>query len=314
MRKFYGPAVLVLLAIGIAVLLAALMHGHTVALFDPQGIVARKQRNLIILTALLSILVVVPVFTLTAIICWKYRADNPKADYRPDWNHSSRLEFIWWSIPCAIILTLSIVTWRSAHDLDPSKPLVSKTAPLTVQVVALDWKWLFIYPKQHIATVNYLEIPAATPINFQITSDAPMNSFWIPQLGGQIYAMAGMSTQLHLMADHPGTYRGSSANISGDGFAGMHFPAVAVSAPDFSTWVTGVQHGSGRLGASEYTALSHPSKNNPATYYASTSANLYATIVMKYMMPIPGLTGVGLGDSQPNISAQPATSGAGGDI
>lgn len=313
MRKLYGPAVLVLLAIGIAAVLTVLVHGHTVALFDPQGIIARKQRNLIIFTALLSILVVVPVFTLTAVICWKYRADNTKAVYRPDWNHSSRLEIIWWGIPCAIILTLSIVTWRSAHDLDPSKPLVSKVTPLTVQVVALDWKWLFIYPGQHIATVNYLKIPTGTPINFQITSDAPMNSFWIPQLGGQIYAMAGMSTQLHLMADHTGTFRGSSANISGDGFAGMHFPAVAVPPSAFAAWVAGVQHGGGRLGVSEYNALAQPSKDNPPAYYASTSANLYATIVMKYMMPIPGLTGVGLGDSQPNTSAQPAVV-AGGNV
>lgn len=263
------------------------VHGRTAALMDPKGIIAEKERNLILFTAFLSLFVVIPVFTLAIVISWKYRATNTEATYTPEWGHSTLLETIWWGIPCAIILVLSVVTWQSSHSLDPFKAIASNTKPLNVQVVAMDWKWLFIYPDQHIASVNLLEIPAHTPVNFTITSDAPMNSFWIPQLGGQIYAMQGMTTQLHLVADEVGSYRGLSANLSGDGFSGMDFTAKAVNNADFAHWISGVQQSPQQLTSATYAKLAQPSKNNKVAAYVANDNDLYDSIIMKYMMPMP---------------------------
>jgi cytochrome o ubiquinol oxidase subunit 2 len=221
-------------------------------------------------------------------IAWRYRAGNERARYTPDWDGNRGLELTWWGIPLAIISVLAVITWQSSHQLDPSRPLASSQSPLTVQVVALDWKWLFIYPDQHLATVNYVRLPVGRPINFQITADAPMNSFWIPQLGGQMYAMAGMSTQLHLMASQAGNYAGSSANISGRGFAGMRFTAQAVAPADFDTWVAASQHGAGHLTTSAYRNLARPSQDNPVATYAAVQPGLYDAIIMDYMMPMPG--------------------------
>jgi len=184
-----------------------------------------------------------------------------------------------------IILILAVLTWNSSHDLDPFKPIVSDKPPITIQVVALQWKWLFIYPQQNIASVNIIQFPNQTPINFEVTADAPMNSFWIPQLGGQIYAMPGMSTQLHLMADTEGTYRGSSANISGKGFAGMNFSAKSTSQADFDQWVALVHQTRNNLSLAKYNNLAKPSQNNPLSYYSSSQSGLYDRVVMKYMMP-----------------------------
>ena len=181
-----------------------------------------------IFAALLSLVVVIPVFAMTIYIVWRYRESNQKAKYSPDWDHNSKVETIWWLIPTLLIVVLSVVTWNSSHSLDPFKPIKSSVKPLRVQVIALQWKWLFIYPEQGVASTNILELPVDRPINFEVTADAPMNSFWIPQLGGQIYAMAGMSTQLHLMASEAGTYAGASANLSGKGFAKMKFDTKAV--------------------------------------------------------------------------------------
>ncbi len=238
-----------------------------------------------IFASLLSLVVVIPVFGLTFWIAWKYRASNTRARYRPDWDGSRVLEAIWWLVPLVLIMVLSVVTWKSSHDLDPFRPLSSNVKPLTVQVVALDWKWLFIYPEQHIASVNYLQFPVGTPLNFQITADAPMNSFWIPKLGGQIYAMAGMSTELHLMADTPGTFPGSSANISGRGFAGMTFEAKASSGAEFRDWVNMIKRSPRTLDESTYRVLAKPSENNPHAYYTANDHNLYDKVVLQYMSP-----------------------------
>src|SRR5476649_775967 len=179
---------------------------HTIAVLSPKGQIADKERHLIILATLLMLIVVVPVYVMMFVIAWKYREGNTKARYTPDWDHSNGLEFLWWAIPMAIIAVLSVITFKSSHELDPFKALSSTKPPITIQVVALQWKWLFIYPNQNIASVNYFRMPANTPVDFEITADSPMNSFWIPQLGGQIYAMPGMSTELHLMADGVGKY------------------------------------------------------------------------------------------------------------
>jgi cytochrome o ubiquinol oxidase subunit 2 len=178
-----------------------------------------------------------------------------------------------------------VVTWNSSHNLDPYKPLASNVKPLTIQVVALQWKWLFIYPEQGIATVNFAQIPEDVPINFEITSDAPMNSFWIPQLGGQIYAMPGMSTKLHLMAEEPGDYRGSSANISGEGYWAMRFTTRASSQEKFDDWVAEVKTSKQWLDAAEYKQLAKPSEDEPQIFYSAFDDDLYDTVVMKYMSP-----------------------------
>jgi cytochrome o ubiquinol oxidase subunit 2 len=289
-KKSVGWGVALLAAIVVAV--ALFLNGKTVAIFDPAGVIASKERGLILFTLLLSVIVVVPVFIMTFTFAWKYRASNTKATYTPDWDHHAGYEFVWWALPCAIILVLGIVAWQSSHSLDPYRALSSSRKPLTIQVVALDWKWLFIYPEQNIASVNYVQFPANTPVTFNITSDAPMNSFWIPQLGGQIYAMSGMSTQLHLMADRTGNFRGESANISGKGFAGMTFTAHASSDSDFKSWVQDVkQNAPQRLTLTSYSQLAKPSENNPPSYYASAQTGLDATIIMKYMTPTQTVTG-----------------------
>jgi cytochrome o ubiquinol oxidase subunit II len=273
------------LALIIVTVFALLLQGHTLAVLSPQGLIAAKERSLIILATLLMLLVVVPVFILTFTIAWKYRAGNPKATYTPEWSHHTLLELTWWAIPCAIIGILAVITWTSSHDLDPFQPLDTATRPLTVQVVALQWKWLFIYPEQHIASLNQLEIPAGTPVSFEITSDAPMNSFWIPQLGGQVYAMSGMSTQLHLVADQPGTYRGVSANLSGRGFAGMSFTTKATSQAEFDQWVKAAQQSSRSLGLDAYGQLARPSEHDAPAVYRLTANDLYDRTIRKYMMP-----------------------------
>jgi cytochrome o ubiquinol oxidase subunit 2 len=282
--KYVAALVVILGLLGAAVWY---FHTHTVAVLEPSGTVGHKERNLIIFAALLAVLVVVPVYAMTIAIALKYRESNPKhkAKYSPDWDHDRRLEFTWWAIPGAIIFILSIITWNSSHALDPFKPLASAKPPLDIQVVSLDWKWLFIYPKQGIASVNYLKVPMDVPLNFEVTSDSVMNSFWIPALGSQIYAMPGMDTEVHLMASKPGTFYGSSANISGAGFAGMHFATQAVSRAQFDSWVKNLQGSPRQLSQPAYDNLASPSLSNPATYYSNVKPNLYDDIVLKYLPP-----------------------------
>ncbi|HVQ44824.1 MAG TPA: ubiquinol oxidase subunit II [Candidatus Saccharimonadia bacterium] len=263
---------------------------HIPAVLNPKGTIAADERQLIVTATMLMLLIVVPVLVLTFVIAWRYRAGNTKATYAPDWDRSRKLETIWWLIPSALIVGLSVITWQSSHALDPSKPLASSVQPLKIQVVALQWKWLFIYPKQNIASVNFVELPVGTPVEFEITSDAPMNSFWIPQLGGQIYAMSGMSTHLHLRADAAGDYTGSSANLSGRGFAGMHFVARAEAPADFDNWVRSVKHSAPPLTFTSYEALARPSENQAPSPYSATPAGLYDEVVMQYMMPNATLT------------------------
>jgi len=262
-------------------------HTHTVPVLEPSGTISHKERNLIIVGLLLAVLVVVPVYAMTIVISLKYRESNPKhqAKYSPDWDHDRRLEFTWWAIPGMIILVLSVITWNSSHALDPFKPLASDEPPLNIQVVSLDWKWLFIYPSQGIASVNYLRVPVGVPLNFEVTSDSVMNSFWIPALGSQIYAMPGMDTQVHLMASKSGTFYGSSANISGAGFAGMHFKTDAVGQSQFNSWVNKSRHSQRQLSQPAYDNLASPSLNNPIALYSNVKTGLYDDIILKYMPP-----------------------------
>lgn len=270
--------------IGIA-LLAASLHGKTFAIFDTAGVVANQQRDLILFALLLSLVVVVPVFVLLIGIVWRYR-EHKQNTYKPDWDGSVVAETVWWGIPIVLIAVLGFVTWKSTHSLDPARPIASQQQALDIQVVALNWKWLFIYPNERVASVNFLQIPIDRPVHFTITSDAPMNSFWIPQLGSQIYAMAGMSTHLHLMAEKAGDYRGVSANISGEGFAGMHFTARATDAQSYESWLRNVKREHpAKLDASAYRKLAEPSSDNPITFFGSVQTGLYDQVIMQYMMP-----------------------------
>jgi cytochrome o ubiquinol oxidase subunit 2 len=286
MGKKFKFSLLILFTLGVVGAAAFyLLQGNDIAVLNPQGEIARKQSHLIVFTSALSLLIVIPVFALTGYIVWKYRASNTKATYHPNWDHSRGAEAVWWLVPLLLIAVLAGVTWKSSHELDPYKELVSNKKPVTIQVIALQWKWLFIYPEEDIASVNYLQIPENTPVNFDITADAPMNSFWIPKLGGQVYAMAGMQTELHLLADKPGDYPGSSANMSGDGFAGMKFTARASSEADFEKWVGSVKSSSRMLDHHGYKELAKPSKDNEPMYYSSSEKGLYSKVMMKYMMP-----------------------------
>jgi cytochrome o ubiquinol oxidase subunit 2 len=277
-----------LLAIVLLFAIVIYLSTFNIPVLQPAGIVGQKERHLLYISLLLSVVVVAPVFIMLFIFAWKYREGNLKSKYDPHFESSRKLESIWWGIPFAIIFILSIITWNSSHDLDPFKPLRAETQPIQIQVVALQWKWLFIYPDQNIASVNFVQFPQQTPVDFEITSDAPMNSFWIPALGGQIYAMPGMSTHLHLMADKNGDYLGKSANISGEGFAKMTFTARSSSPSEFNQWVSRANHVNSPLTTASYAQLSRPGEINHATYYSSVDKNFYSTIVDKYMAPHSG--------------------------
>ncbi|GFD72202.1 ubiquinol oxidase subunit II [Alteromonas marina] len=260
------------------------LAGCSGGVLDPKGQVGMDEKNLIILCTILMLIVVVPVIVLTLYFAWKYRASRDFEIYTPKWAHSTKIEAVVWSIPILIVISLSVITWRSTHALDPYSPLEGKGEHLTVEVVSLNWKWLFIYPEQGIATVNELVFPANKPVAFKITSESTMNSFFIPQLGSQIYSMAGMETKLHLIANEPGTYKGISSNYSGAGFTGMKFNAIATPTEgDFNDWVASVKQAQTPLTSASYEQLAKPSENNPVTYYSEVSEGLFHDIVMKYM-------------------------------
>ena len=256
-----------------------LLGGCQLAVLDPKGPVGMQERSLIITATVLMLLVVVPVIVLTLFFAWRYRASNEKAEYRPDWAHSGRIETVVWLIPCIIVSALGVIAWRSSHELDPYRPLASPVKPIRIDAVALDWKWLFIYPDLKVATVNQVAFPANVPVDFHITSATVMNSFFIPRLGSQIYAMANMETQVHLMASDPGTFQGLSSNFSGDGFSGMTFKALALTRQGFRAWLAGVKAAPGALDATAYHELAHPSENNPVEYYSQVMPHLFADVV-----------------------------------
>lgn len=264
------------------------LSGCNLVVMNPSGYIAARQRDLVVTSTILLLLIIVPVMVLIAFFAWKYRQSNTDAEYRPEWSHSTRLEVVIWSAPLAIIIALGAITWVNTHTLDPYRPLEQISAtqavtpqhkPLTVEVVALNWKWLFFYPDLGIATVNELAAPVDTPINFKITSSDLMNSFYIPALAGQIYAMAGMQTQLHAVINKPGVYEGISANYSGAGFSDMNFKFHGLSDADFKAWVEKVKSSGDELSVARYQALAEPSEKTPVHYYKSAAPNLYHDIL-----------------------------------
>ncbi len=284
MKRAAIISMLVLAAGGVLMVLA--MQGAPMPVLEPAGPIALAQMRVIVVSVLLMLLIVVPVFFLLFFFAWKYRDESPEAHvhHHPSWDHdSAAAEFLWWLVPSAIIAVLAIIAWQSSHALDPYVPLKSSEPTLTVQVVALNWKWLFIYPEQGIASLNELTIPEATPVHFLLTADAPMNSFWVPSLGGMIMVMPGMQTQLHLAADNVGTYDGFSGNLSGKGFSGMTFKVRSVSRQDFDSWVQATRLSPHSLNTQSYAALMRDSENDPVVYYSAVEPSLYTSIYMKFM-------------------------------
>jgi cytochrome o ubiquinol oxidase subunit 2 len=225
------------------------------------------------------LVVVVPVILATLGFAWWYRSSNARARRSEEVAYEGRIDFVVWSIPALVVILLGGVNWIGSHQLDPRAPIAANVKPLEVEVASLDWKWLFIYPDQGIAAVNQLVIPAGTPVRFRLTSGTVMNSFFVPQLGSQIYTMPGMTTHLNLLADRPGEYPGLSANFSGDGFADMQFIVKAVPAGDFAAWVAQVRGSGSALDTPGYAALAKPSEAVPPRTYRSVDPQLFERIV-----------------------------------
>jgi cytochrome o ubiquinol oxidase subunit 2 len=281
MPSFKIPRVLSLLPL-------SLLAGCNMVLLNPSGDIAAQQGRLIVISTVLMLLIIVPVIALTLFFAWKYRQSNKEATYSPDWDHSTQLELAIWGAPLLIIIALGALTWISTHTLDPYRPLAridaqrpipADTKPLVVEVVALDWKWLFLYPEQGIATVNELAAPVDRPIQFKITSSTVMNSFFIPALAGQIYAMAGMETKLHAVINEPGEYEGFSANYSGAGFSGMRFKFHGLNDADFDKWVQSNKAAGGELTRGAYLQLEKPSERDPVRRFATVAPGLYDAIL-----------------------------------
>lgn len=277
------PLFLVLIILLIIGWFVFLVSQSNIELLNPKGVIAAGQRDLIFISYSIMFLVFFPVIGVALYTAWKYRSGNKKSTHTPEGVGSRLTIFIYALFLAELMLVFFYLVFRSSHELDPRKPIVSEKAPITVQVVALDWKWLFIYPEENIATINFLQMPVDTPVEFKLTADAPMNSFWIPQLGGQIYAMSGMETKIHYMGNEIGDYNGGAAEINGRGFAGMRFVTRVSSDEDFASWVEKARSESRPLTKEVYEKLTIPSENNPVVFYSTVEDNLFSDIVMKYM-------------------------------
>jgi cytochrome o ubiquinol oxidase subunit II len=274
--------VLVVVLIG-----ATMLGGCSQGVLDPKGPIAVAERQILFNSLGIMLAIVIPTILATLGVAYWFRSSNKRARYQPEFRYSGRLEVLVWSIPAMTVLLVGGVAWVGAHDLDPRKAISAAAKPVTVQVVSLDWKWLFIYPEQGIASVNHLVVPAGTPISFELTSSGVMNSFFVPQLGSQIYTMAGMTTNLQLQADHPGTYPGLSAQFSGDGFADMRFTVDVVPAENFAQWVTAARAAGPVLDPQSYADLAKPSEAVAPFTYGAVSPSLFKTITSTAMADDP---------------------------
>ena len=269
---------------------AATLGGCTEGVLDPKGPIALAERQILLNALGIMLAIVIPVILATLGVAFWFRASNERARYRPNFAYSGRLEMLVWSIPAMTVFLVGGVAWVGSHDLSPRKPIVSTVRPLgvtvrplRVQVASLDWKWLFIYPDQGVASVNQLTIPVGTPVSLELTSSGVMNSFFVPQLGSQIYTMAGMITRLHLQADRPGTYRGFSAQFSGDGFSDMHFDADAVPDEKFAQWLNAARSAGLELDTKTYADLAKPSAAVAPFTYRSVAPGLFDSILVSEM-------------------------------
>ena len=281
---------LIFMAIGdLALLIRFFIQGKNIALFNPKGLIAQQQHSLMMFTVTVLLVIAIPSLFLLYFTAWKYRESNTKTLHAPDVHHGKFLVSSMWLIPTAFMIVLAVVMWSSAHRLAPQKLIASDSKPITIQVISMRWKWLFFYPEQNIASINFVQIPVDTPVIFELTADeTPMSSFWIPNLGGQLYSMTGHANRLNLIADTPGDYPGSSAELNGAGFAGMKFTARASSMEDFSLWVQEAKQSQDVLDSEMYNSLLKPSENNPVALYSAYDSNLYGRVVSKYLGPSGG--------------------------
>ncbi len=284
---------LVLMPLGLA--------GCVPAVLVPMGSVGAGEKTILIDSLAIMLAIVVPTIAATLAFAWWYRASNTRARYHPDFVYSGRIELVVWAIPLMTIMLLGGVAWIGSHELDPAAPLPSKTPPLEIQGVSLDWKWLFIYPQQRVATVNQLVIPAGTPVHFSLTSASVMNAFFVPQLGSMIYTMNGMTSKLNLDADQPGTFYGQSSHYSGDGFSDMHFDVRALAPDQFAAWVAATRGHGPSLDSGSYAKLAKQSLNVAPFTYGDADPALYAAIVTQKLPPGPGPVENGT----PNASVSP---------
>ena len=298
--------------VSILPLMLVLLTGCNMVVMSPSGDIAAQQRDLIVVSTILMLIIIVPVLAMTLYFAWHYRQSNTAAKYDPEWHHSTGLEVAIWSAPLAIIIALGAITWVSTHKLDPYRPLerldaarpvTEEMKPITVEVVALDWKWLFFYPEYGIATVNEMAAPVDVPINFKLTASSVMNSFYVPALAGMIYTMPGMETKLHAVINKAGEYEGLSSNYSGDGFSHMRFKFHGVDQAGFEAWVARVKQNGTALNRDAYLKLEKPSAKEPVRYYATVDNGLYQAVLnmcvrdgqmcMKDMMHIDMMGGAG---------------------
>jgi cytochrome o ubiquinol oxidase subunit II len=289
-KKHTRRSIKFILSVTIISSIATLLTGcqQKLGLLSPRGIIAHDERTLFFDALALMLVVVLPVIIMSFAFAYRYRESHKTAHYRPDWSHNSFLELFWWGIPIVIIVALGILTWKKTHQLDPYRALNMPGKPLLVQAVALRWKWLFIYPEQNLATVNYVELPTNRPIEFWITADAPMSAFFIPRLGSQIYAMAGMRTRLHLYTSQPGVYEGLNTQFNGEGFSDMHFKAHVVNKKHFDQWVKQMKaptQGAKKLTIPAYQQIVKPTIAAPPIFYASVQPGLFKRIMAQYTQP-----------------------------
>jgi cytochrome o ubiquinol oxidase subunit 2 len=271
---------------GLSALLALAACGQGV--LNPQGPIGVAERTILLNALVIMLAIVVPTILASLGFAWWFRAGNVRAKHLPDWEYSGRIELIVWSIPILVVMFLGGVIWVGSHQLDPARPIASKAQPIEVQVIALDWKWLFLYPGQGVASVNELVVPAGVPVHFSLTSASVMNGFFVPQLGSQIMAMNGMVTQLSLQADKPGAYRGISSQYSGDGFSGMHFMLRAVSSSDYAAWLARAKAKGGLLDLPAYRALARQSHNVPPATWGAVDPHLFEAVARQHVPPAPG--------------------------
>lgn len=258
------------------------------AVLDARGPVGQAEKTILIDSLAIMLAIVVPTILATLGFAWWYRASNVRARYLPEWASSGRVELVVWAIPAMVIILLGGVTWIGAHVLDPAKPLAARTPPVNIEVVSLDWKWLFIYPQQGVASVNELVVPAGVPLHFSLTSASVMNAFFVPQLGSMIYTMNGMVTQLNLQADAAGIFRGLSAHYSGEGFSDMHFQVRAVPVEQFAAWISATRGNGPELNSENYAALAKPSINMAPETFGSVAVSLFSNVVTQKLAPGPG--------------------------
>ncbi len=276
-----------LVFIPILLSLAGCSHEIT-GILNPKGVIAYEERILLFDSLALMMIVVLPVIIMSFAFVYKYRVSQKHSDYKPNWSHSTFLESFWWGIPIIIVVLLGILSWKATHKLDPYRKIDDKAVDLRIEVIALPWQWLFIYPDHNIATVNELVIPENKQVGFKLTGDnSAMAAFFIPQLGSQIYTMAGMQTQLHLIATEKGTYRGLNAQYNGKGFSDMHFPVRVISEQEMQTFINKIHASSPSLTIGAYTQLREPAIKQPARYYASVSPGLFRKVIDFYMSNAP---------------------------